>query len=126
MRAPQRLLWGFAGILALVVACVIGPSMLSTVGDGDPVHAALLRPGTRVTVLNLADGRTLVSPEVEEENGEYLVHGRRRTTVIPAPDVVSMHDARLWLGSDRFGRDVLPRLLRGGRISRFTCAGGCW
>jgi len=114
---PPRLLWGIAGIVVLFVACLVGGSMPSPVGEGDPVHAALLPPGTRVTVLDLADGRTLVSPAVELDNGEYLVHGRRLTTAIPTGDVVSTHDARLWLGSDRFGRDVLPRFLRGGRIS---------
>jgi len=68
-------------------------------------------------VLDLADGRTLTSPEVELDNREYLVHGRRLTTAVPADDVVSTRHVRLWLGSDRFGRDVLPRFLRGGRIS---------
>jgi peptide/nickel transport system permease protein len=124
VRAPRRLLWGIAGIVVLVLACLVGPLVLSPVGDGDPVHAALLPPGTRVTVLDLSDGRTLVSSEVDLEDGEYLVHGRRRTTAVPAHDVVSKHDARLWLGSDRFGRDVLPRLLRGGRISLAIAALG--
>jgi peptide/nickel transport system permease protein len=124
VRAPRRLLWGLAGIVVLVLACLVGPLMLLPVGDGDPVHASLLPPGTRVTVLDLSDGRTLVSPEVDLNNGKYLVHGRRRTTTVPAHDVVSKHDARLWLGSDRFGRDVLPRLLRGGRISLAIAALG--
>ena len=117
MRPSPRLLWGLAGIVVLGVACLVGGSMPSPLGDGDPVHAALLPPGTRVMVLDLADGRTLASPEVELDNGEYLVHGRRLTTAVPAGDVVSTRDVRLWLGSDRFGRDVLPRFLRGGRIS---------
>ena len=92
MRPPPRLLWGLAALVVLGVACLVGGSMASPLGDGDPVHAALLPPGTRVMVLDLADGRTLTSPEVELDNGEYRVH-------------------------DRFGRDVLPRFLRGGRIS---------
>ena len=117
MRPPPRLLWGLATILVLGVACLVGGSMASPLGDGDPVHAALLAPGTRVMVLDLADGRTLTSAEVELDNGEYLVHGRRLTIAVPAADVVSTHDVRLWMGSDRFGRDVLPRFLRGGRIS---------
>ena len=125
MRPPPRLLWGLAGIVVLGVACLVGGSMPSPLGDGDPVHAALLPPGTRVTVLDLADGRTLASPEVKLDNREYLVRGRRVTTAVPSGDVISTHDVRLWLGSDRFGRDVLPRFLRGGRISLAIATLGC-
>ncbi len=117
MKAPRRLVVGSGGLTLLVLACLIGPVLLPDAGDGDPRHAALLPPGTRVTVLELADGRTLVSPKVSRDAETISVHGKRGTTVVPLDEVASERETRLWLGSDRFGRDVLPRLLRGGRIS---------
>lgn len=117
MRAPRRLVIGAVGLSVLVLVCVLAPVAFTPVGDGDPIHAALLPPGTRVTVLELDSGRTLVSPSVEQGPHGYLIRSPRRTTTIPAGDVVSLREARLWLGSDRFGRDILPRLLIGGRLS---------
>lgn len=117
MSAPRRLAVGATGVGLLVILCVVVPFVLTPVGDGDPVHAELLPPGTRVTVLELRDGRTVVSPSVEQEADRFLVRSPRRTTTVPATDVASRREARLWLGSDRFGRDVLPRLLIGGRLS---------
>jgi len=124
MRAPQRLVVGATALALLVLACVLGPALVAPIGEGDPVHAQLLPPGTRVTVLELLDGRTLVSPEVDREGDGYLVRGQRRATRVPAGEVVSQREARLWLGSDRFGRDILPRLLLGGRLSLVIAALG--
>jgi len=117
MSAPRRLVVGATGLGLLVILCVVVPFLLTPVGDGDPVHAELLPPGTRVTVLELNDGRTVVSPSVEQEADGFLIRSPRRTTTVPAANVASRREARLWLGSDRFGRDVLPRLLVGGRLS---------
>jgi peptide/nickel transport system permease protein len=91
--------------------------VLPATGDGDPLHAALLPPGTLVTAVHLTDGRTLVSPEVNREGGTVVVHGRNGSTTVPETQVVAERRVRLWLGSDRFGRDVLVRLLEGGRLS---------
>jgi peptide/nickel transport system permease protein len=109
---------------ALVLACCFGPFLLPDTGDGDPVHASLLPPFSRVTVLELIDGRTMLSTEVSIEDGVYLVGGAKSTTSITTDEVASQGHALLLLGSDRFGRDVLRRLLEGGRISLSVAALG--
>ncbi|MFV2074084.1 MAG: ABC transporter permease [Thermoanaerobaculales bacterium] len=124
MNPPRRLVVGAGGLSALILACAVGPWLLPSLGNGDPIHAALLPPGTAVTVFELADGRTLVSSEVSRDAESIHLRGRRRTTVVPLDDVRSERRARLWLGSDRFGRDLLPRLLRGGRISLAIAVAG--
>jgi peptide/nickel transport system permease protein len=113
----RSLIVGLAVIAILVAGCCLGPILLPATGDGDPLHAALLPPGTVVTVVHLADGRTLVSPDVSREGGTVAVHGRNGSTAVPAEQVEGESRVRLWLGSDRFGRDVLVRLLEGGRLS---------
>lgn len=117
MRAPRRLVVGLVGLTLLTVACILGPALLPEKGKGDPIHAPLLPPGTLVTIIELRDGRVMVSPDVVHEADSIEVRGQRRTTVLNPAEILSESRKRLWLGSDRFGRDLLPRLLLGGRIS---------
>lgn len=124
MRPSRRFAVGGSILGALLLGCGIGPFLLADTGDGDPLHASLLPPLTRVRVLDLADGRTLVAPEVTADDTQYRVRGSRGVTTVPRREVIVQRAARLWLGSDRFGRDVLRRLLVGGRVSLCVAAFG--
>ena len=124
MKAPTRSVWGSVILGILVLACSLGPLLLPDTGDGDPLHASLLPPLSRVTLLELTDGRTLMSSDVTVDGSMYRVRGPRSTSSIPSDEVAAEGDVRLWLGSDRFGRDVLRRLLEGGRISLVVAALG--
>jgi peptide/nickel transport system permease protein len=90
----------------MILLCGAGPAVLPRLPGTDPTHAALLAPGTRARVLTLTGGRTLVIPEGSRE---AMVRGGTR--------VVSSRRVTFWLGTDRYGRDLLRELLEGGRIS---------
>ena len=124
MTSRKCLAWGGAVLGTLVLACTFGPFLLTDTGSGDPLHAALLPPLSRVTVLKLTDGRTMMSPEVVTEDGCYQIGGPKRASIVRSEKVATQTRTRLWLGSDRFGRDALRRLLEGGRISLAVAALG--
>jgi len=75
-------------------------------------------------VLDLEDGRTVMSANITRVDDRYLVGGRGEATEIEMDRVTGKRRLTLWLGSDRFGRNLLPRLLRGGRISIAIAAFG--
>jgi peptide/nickel transport system permease protein len=101
----------------LVSVCMLGPTLMPEPPPADPARASLLPPGSLVTVVELDDGRTLVSPTVVDDHGTLVVSGRHRTLRVDTGRLASTSSHRFWLGSDRFGRDVLAQLMAGGRIS---------
>ena len=114
---PPRLRWGCTALLVITLAVLVGPLLAPTV-PADQQGAALLPPLTSVTVLTLTDGRTLVSPQVSmAEDGQLLVTRSRWQDSIDPAEIEAQSTHRFWLGSDRFGRDVLAWLLAGGRLS---------
>lgn len=117
MNRGRRLEAGVTGLCMLVAFCILGPLLLPTPPAADPANAALLPPGTTVTEIVLGDGRALVSPEVREERDTTVVKGPLRKVEVTNERIVSLRTTRFWLGSDRFGRDVLAQLMAGGRIS---------
>jgi peptide/nickel transport system permease protein len=117
VRPSRRFEIGATSLLALVVLCVLGPVVLPDPPPVDPARAALLPPGTEVTVIDLATGRSMVSPDVDFDDGSITVHGPQRSETLAEDDVASVESGRFWLGSDRFGRDILAQLMAGGRFS---------
>ena len=117
MRTPLRLRVGLAAAATLVVACLVLPEVLPAPPANDPVRSALLPPLTRVISLTLLDGSTVTAPDVARSIGEVVITERGRRRTIPLREVAAERHFRFWLGSDRFGHDVLRQLLRGGRIS---------
>ncbi len=117
MSRSRRLRIGVTGLGLLVALCMLGPLLLPAAPGIDPAHAALLPPGTAVTEVTVDDGRTLVSPSVRFEGDTVIVDGPRRSATVSRNEVAAIRATRFWLGSDRFGRDVLAQLMAGGRIS---------
>lgn len=117
MRLPRRLNAGLTSAALLAAGCVVGPILAPELPRSDPVHAALLPPGSAVTAVLLEDGTTLVAPVLERNADTVTVRRGTRTRTVDASIVVDTTRFRFWLGSDRFGRDVLRLMLEGGRIS---------
>jgi len=108
---------GFAGMTLLTCACLAGPWLVRPLPDTDLARCRLLPPGSRVTVVTLEDGRVLVSPQVETVASMLRIGGGARPLEIERASVTRLSRHRYWMGSDRFGRDLLRQLLLGGRIS---------
>lgn len=87
----------------------------------DPANAALAPPGTRFLVLELADGRRLAAERVVDagETVRLLIGANERSVLRrELADRDSLGEPmRFWLGSDRYGRDIVARLLSGARLS---------
>jgi peptide/nickel transport system permease protein len=67
--------------------------------------------------VTLIDGTAFSSPNVTADGDSIVIGTDIRRRVLARDRVASVEDNRFWLGSDRFGRDVLRRLLAGGRVS---------
>jgi peptide/nickel transport system permease protein len=115
---PIRLLVGSLALGALAVLCVVGSWFAADPTEiTDPRVAALLPPGTQRWVIELTDGTRLVAEAARREEDRWVILRRGQDQTRAAAEVRSLELRTFWLGTDTLGRDVLARILYGGRVS---------
>lgn len=105
--------------IVLVALAVFGP-WLAPRDSGevlDPVAARLLPPLSSRDLLHLEGGRRLVAEKVESGPDGLVITRRGATQLIDANRVQARERVHFLLGTDKFGRDLLSRILHGARIS---------
>ena len=117
--------WGVA-IAAAILAMALGAPLLAPYDPNqqlDPAAGRHLRPGAEVAVVRLLDGRTFFAEQVEPNGGDLVLHRLGRLEHIPLTEVANLNGdtvterQRFLLGSDRFGRDLLSRIVYGARVT---------
>lgn len=110
----------------LVLFSLAGPPLLppAEVPAAGAGAAAWLPPGSSVMELPLAGGGFLRAPAIEVRPGEILLTRDGETRHLPALPVAGPPAVRrVWLGTDRQGRDLLALLAAGGRLSLLAALG---
>lgn len=122
----RRLLPWSLGLLALIVGSGVLAPWLAPHPPNQQIDPGVARnrpPGTTLDVVLLENGRRLLADRVERTARGLVVERLGRTQILPAEEVRNLTDhgvadrRTFWLGSDRFGRDLLSRILYGGRVS---------
>lgn len=115
---PVRLLLGSLFLAVLAVLCVVGSWFAADpIEILDPRAASLLPPGSQRWVIALTNGTTVVAEAVRREEDHWVVLRRGNDEELTAGEVTSLQLRNYWLGTDTLGRDVMARLLHGGRVS---------
>jgi peptide/nickel transport system permease protein len=113
---------GWTVVAAMTAAVVFGPIVA---GDGPPPDAArgaLVAPGSVVWSATDIRGRHWTSTSFQR-TGEAVILADGSVTV-PTAELMDLSRHRVWLGTDRFGRDVLRLMLTGGRLTLLIAALG--
>lgn len=115
-----------AGLVAALVLSALAAPLLAPYDPDlqvDPASARYRPPGTVLAAIELAGGRWLLADRVERVPGGLAIERRGESRLLPESDVRNLTadgvaDRRVFLlGSDAFGRDMLSRILYGGRVS---------
>lgn len=112
-------------LLLLLVLALFAPLLApaSPYTQIDPVAGRHLPPGARRYAALLQDGRWLLAEDARWTDEGLALVRRGTTEVIPRdqvdrlPTPSGLEKRFFLLGTDRFGRDVLSRILYGGRVS---------
>jgi peptide/nickel transport system permease protein len=124
-RFPPALVWGGALVGLLTLAALLAPVLApyDPVEQIDPVAGSLRPPGTELTAVHLADGGWRLADRVRRTPEGLEIERLGVSQTLPAAGVLNLTpdgvaDRRLYLlGSDRFSRDLLSRMLHGARVS---------
>jgi len=110
--------WGLAILGAIGTLVLVGPLL-----TGDPTEvvdatgASLVAPLGQRWIFRMADGTTIAAEHAVSDRGGWWIDRRFERVWLPGDRVESSHQRRFWLGTDVLGRDVVARLLAGGRVS---------
>ncbi|HKV09370.1 MAG TPA: ABC transporter permease [Thermoanaerobaculia bacterium] len=121
----STLSWGVALVSLLLLLAAVAPLLApyDPAEQLDPAAAAYRPPGTELAAVHLTDGGWRLADRVERTEDGLVLTRRGRSEEIPAASVLNLTpdgvaNRRVFLlGSDKFGRDVLSRLLYGARVS---------
>ncbi|MGE5232795.1 MAG: ABC transporter permease [Acidobacteriota bacterium] len=129
-RRSPLLVVGAVAIAGLAFLALFAPLLAPYDPDEqlDPASAQLRPPGTRLAAVHLAEGRWLLADRIRRDGDALVVERLGLAQRLPLASVTNWRgdgvadQRRFLLGSDRFGRDVLIRVIHGARISLTVAA----